>query len=272
MLIHGIDFTSAPGARKAITVASATLRRSTLRLERIETLDSWRAFEAWLIRPGPWIGGFDFPFGLPRVAVDALGWPQRWDALVRHCAALGRERWRATLDGYRESRPMGDRYAHRRGDRAAASHSALKLVNPPVALMFLEGAPRLLAAGVDIPGLQRGDPGRVALEAYPGYAVRRLSDGRRPPSYKNDARAKQTPAQRKVRRRLVAQIEGGALPVRLSAGRGLLDSLVKDGSGDRLDAVLCALQAAEAWRARERNFGLPAGLDPLEGWIATVPG
>lgn len=273
MLIHGIDFTSAPGRRKAITVASATLAGRKLSLERIEALDSWPKFETWLARPGPWIGGFDFPFGLPREAVDDLGWPRRWDRLVRHCAVLGRLQWREMLDAYRETRPAGNRYAHRRGDRAAGSHSPLKLVNPPVALMFLEGAPRLLAAGLEVPGLYRGDPGRIALEAYPGYAVRQLCEGRRPPSYKNDARAKQTPAQRRMRDRIVWQIVQSGLPdgVRLSAHPGLLESLVTDASGDRLDAVLCAMQAASAWLKRNENFGLPARLDPVEGWIATVP-
>jgi hypothetical protein len=46
--------------------------------------------------------------------------------------------------------------------------------------------------------------------------------------------------------------------------------LVEDGSGDRLDAVLAALQAAWCWRRRARNFGLPRAVDPLEGWIATA--
>jgi hypothetical protein len=51
-----------------------------------------------------------------------------------------------------------------------------------------------------------------------------------------------------------------------------LDSLVGDATGDRLDAALCAMQAAWAWRRRDDNYGLPAHVDPLEGWIAMVPG
>jgi hypothetical protein len=57
---------------------------------------------------------------------------------------------------------------------------------------------------------------------------------------------------------------------RLEGDRALLRSLVDDGSGDRLDAVLAALQAAWSWRRRARNFGLPRDVDPLEGWIATA--
>ena len=273
MLIHGVDFTSAPRRRKGITVASGFLSRRTLSMERILTLESWPHFEEWLQYPGPWIGGFDFPFGLPREAVLDLGWPQSWPELVRHCASLGRVGLRSVLDEYRSGRAVGNKYPHRRGDRAAGSHSPVKLVNPPVALMFLEGAPRLLAAGVHLPALCRGDTNRIALEAYPGYAVRQLSKGKRPGSYKNDALGKQTLAQRQLRSRIVKRLVDTGLPggVRLSAEFSVLKTLVFDGTGDRLDAVLCALQAAQAWRSRMNNFGLPAGLDPLEGWIATVP-
>lgn len=50
----------------------------------------------------------------------------------------------------------------------------MKWVNPPVAFMLHAGVPRLLAAGVDLPGLHAGDRGRVALEAYPGLLAREL--------------------------------------------------------------------------------------------------
>ena len=276
MLIHGVDFTSAPGRRKCITIASGTLRGATLAVSGIEVAESWPAFEAWLERPGPWIGGFDFPFGLPREAVRELGWPQQWRSLVRHCRALDREAFRKALDDCRARRPAGDKYPHRRGDLAAGSHSPVKLVNPPVALMFLEGAPRLEAAGVHIPGLRDGDRSRIALEAYPGFAVRQvcraLHPGTRPASYKNDAKSKQTPERRRMRGEIVRHLTGPGLGgLRLRAGPALLESLVADGSGDRLDAVLCALQAAQSWTLRDANYGLPADLDPLEGWIATVP-
>jgi hypothetical protein len=45
--------------------------------------------------------------------------------------------------------------------------------------------------------------------------------------------------------------------------------MIADGSGDLLDAVICALQAAHA--ATLPRYGLPRSLDPLEGWIAAVP-
>ncbi|HVY05740.1 MAG TPA: DUF429 domain-containing protein [Burkholderiales bacterium] len=267
--IHGIDFTSRPRPGKPITAASGVLRGKTFHLHAIEEFSQWESFEAWLRRPGPWIAGFDFPFGLPREAVLDLGWPHGWNELVAHCRSLGREGFRVALDGHRESRPVGKRYAHRAADLPARSHSPLKLVNPPVGLMFLEGAPRLLDAGLCIPGLQAGDPTRVALEAYPGYAARQITKA----SYKNDAKAKQTPARRRARKEIVEAIKADRNPLgfALKGNSSLLDFLVADASGDRLDAVLCAMQAAWGWRRRDDNYGLPKWIDPLEGWIVTVP-
>ena len=130
--IHGVDFTSRPRLRKPITIASGRPRRSAFRLDALEELADWARFETWLRRPGPWIAGFDFPFGLPREAIEDLGWPRQWPLLVACCQRLGRDEFRAALDRYRESRPAGNRYAHRTADHPAGSHSPLKLVNPPV--------------------------------------------------------------------------------------------------------------------------------------------
>jgi hypothetical protein len=265
-LILGVDFTSAPRPAKPITVARGRLVRGAWALEQIQSLPDWAGFEALLAAPGPWVGGFDFPFGLPREAVRDLGWPQHWPALVTHCAALGRARFRATLDAYRAARPLGAKYPHRETDRPAGAHSPVKLVNPPVGLMFLEGAPRLAAAAVTIPGVLAGDPARIAVEAYPGLAARALTRE----SYKSDERRKQTPGRRTVRVAMVSRLvrDGGPFGFRLEGPRALLGSLAHDPSGDCLDAVLAAMQAAWCARRRSRGFGLPLHIDPLEGWIA----
>jgi len=267
--IHGVDFTSRPRRRKPITIASGRARRSAFQLDSLEECADWQEFESWLRRPGPWIAGFDFPFGLPREAVEDLGLPTQWPQLVACCRRQGRDEFRALLDRYRESRPAGKRYAHRATDHPAGSHSPLKLVNPPVGLIFLEGAPRLLDAGVAIPGLHQGDPQRVALEAYPGYCARRMAKG----SYKNDAKVKQTPERKQVRKSMVAALVTGDNPfgLVLTGSKQLVNSLISDATGDRLDAVLCAMQAAWAWQRRKSNYGLPAHIDPIEGWIAMVP-
>ncbi len=263
--ILGLDFTSAPRRAKPITVAHGVLDASgCLCIEQVEALTDFAAFEAVLQRPGPWLGGFDFPFGLPREAVTDLALPRHWDALVRHCTSLGKPGFRALLDGHRQARPMGNRYAHRATDRPAGSHSPLKLVNPPVGLMFLEGAPRLLAAGCDVPGLHAGDPTRVALEAYPGLLARQLI-GRQ--SYKSDDKARQTAERRKARQQMLEQLLQAKQPRRpaLQVSSALHQRMLDDGSGDVLDAVLCALQAASV--AHLSHYGMPAQTDAVEGWI-----
>jgi hypothetical protein len=268
MQILGVDFTCAPRRAKPITVARGRCVRGRFALERVDALEDFDAFQRLLAEPGPWVGGFDFPFGLPREAIRDLGWPRRWDALVRHCAALGKPGFRAALDAYRESRPAGRRYAHRPADRLAGASSPLKLVNPPVGLMFLAGTPRLLAAGVMLPGLHAGDARRVALETYPALLARSITRE----SYKSDERARQTPARRAARAAILAALTRGDtwVGLRLDGPAKLLRRLVSDGSGDRLDAVLAALQAAWAWRRRARNFGIPREVDPCEGWIVGV--
>jgi hypothetical protein len=135
----------------------------------------------------------------------------------------------------------------------------------------------MLAAGLvfpahDVPRRFRGrkPPGstaRVALEAYPAFTARRAHRG----SYKSDAVAKQTSDRRAGRRAILAAIEAGGVGLDITAE--ILPAwrrrIVADGAGDLLDAVICGLQAGHA--ARRPRFGLPDDLDPLEGWIASVP-
>ena len=267
MRFIGVDFTSAPSARKPITAALGELQHGQLVVSEIRPCMSWAEFEALLAAPGPWCGGFDFPFGLPRELVVQLGWPHDWAGLITHVRALGKPAFKAALDQVRESRPMGCRYIHRATDIPAQSHSPMKLVNPPVGLMFFEGTPRLLAAGVTLPGMHSGDPARIALEAYPALLARRFTRE----SYKSDTRAKQTPERRVARERILAGLDAGQpLGPVLKMSPSLRVQALEDASGDSLDALLAMLQAASAWAQRERGFGLPPGMDPIEGWILSV--
>ena len=69
-----------------------------------------------------------------------------------------------------------------------------------------------------------------------------------------------------MRRLLAVQLERYGVAVEM--GRFFSRHLRADGRGDLVDAVLCAVQAAWAWRHRERGFGFPPEVDPVEGWIA----
>lgn len=266
MRIYGVDFTCAPRRAKPITVAVGVCKQSQLTLEAIERLQSFAEFEAMLARPGPWVGGFDFPFSLPRELVRDLGWPAAWPELVAHCAAISRQELRNILDAYRATRPVGKKYAHRATDLPAGSSSPMKLVNPPVALMFHEGAPRILASGAHVPALIEGDKSRVALEAYPGLLVRRQLGIRQ--SYKSDTKAEHTPVRRAARRRIVDELKKGKpLGMRLAIEPTLERAMVAEGSADLLDAAICAVQAA--WAARRADYGLPADAPAGEGWIVS---
>ena len=148
----------------------------------------------------------------------------------------------------------------------------MKWINPPVVLMLQEGAPRLLAAGVSLPGLhtEGADPARVALEGYPGLLARAVL-GRT--SYKSDEPAQRAdPVRRAARARLIAALEAGDHPfgTRVDVG-AWRDPCLDDAGADALDAVLCLAQAGWAWRQRASGWGLSAGIDPVEGWILGTP-
>ena len=164
----GVDFSSAPTHRKPITVARGVLHGARVSLQRVDALPTLSAFEALLREPGPWLGAFDFPFGLPRELVASLGWPRTWRALMRHYAALTRPQIRDTFAAFCAARPAGAKFAHRACDAPAGSSPSMKWVNPPVAYMLHAGAPRLLDAGLHLPALSDGDMTRIALEGYPG--------------------------------------------------------------------------------------------------------
>lgn len=273
--LFGCDFTSAPSRRKPVALAVGRTERNRVILsgmERFETLDAWQARMA---APGVWLGCFDLPFGLPRELVTTLGWPTDWAACMAHYASLSREAVRESFAGFCNARPVGGKFAHRATDGPAGSSPSMKWVNPPVAFMLHAGVPRLIAAGLTLPGLLPGDGSRVGLEAYPGLLARSVLGTT---SYKSDDKAKQTPDRLIARKTLVNALENGQTPLlqagglRLKLTHAQRDQLADDASGDSLDAVLCLLQAAWAQVQHEAGhprWGLPA-FDPLEGWIVTA--
>lgn len=269
MQLLGIDFTSRPNRRKPITVAVGRLQPGGLLLERVDALADFNAFEALLQQAGPWLAGCDFPFGLPRELVQQQGWPEDWPDLMCHLQTLNRASLTEVLRAFCAARPVGNKFAHRAVDVLARSSPSMKWVNPPVAYMLHEGATRLYQAGVTLPGLHPGDPQRLALEAYPALAARQVIGNA---SYKSDTRAKQTAERQARRAQIVASLLAGSHPLGIQlipASPQLVAALVEDGSADLLDATLCLVQAA--WAVQQPGYGLPAGMDTLEGWIITTP-
>jgi hypothetical protein len=281
-LLLGCDFSSSPSRRKPIVLAMGEAQGTRVRLQRLERFETLPAFGQWLAQPGDWLGAFDLPFGLPRELVLDQGWPLQWEACMRHYASLSREALRARFVAFCAARPVGGKFAHRATDGPAGASPSMKWVNPPVAWMMHAGVPLLLDAGVHLPGLSpdtHPERTRVALEGYPGLLAREALGGRR--SYKSDTKMSQTPERLIARKDLLAALESGIGPhgplrmgLRLKLTHAQHDALVADASGDRLDAVLCLMQAAWALQQHAQGaarYGLPAAMDPLEGWIVTAP-
>jgi hypothetical protein len=147
----------------------------------------------------------------------------------------------------------------------------MRWTNPPVAWMMHAGIGRMLDAGLSFPAHRVAGRGqarrRIALEAYPGFTARQVC--RR--SYKSDTPAMQTGERRANRRAILNALVAGeaGLDVRLEVSAALERRMIADGAGDLLDAAICSLQAAHA--SRLPRYGFPRNLDPLEGWIASVP-
>ena len=261
----GVDFSCTPARRKPIVVARGEWAGDALRLRALQTLDTLQAFEALLVEPGPWVGAFDFPFGLPRAFVDAQRLGESAAAVVAelHRRCPTRLALRALVDDWCRTWPAGQRLAHRRTDTAfagVASTSPLQTRYVPVGFMYYEGFARLVACGASIPALHDGDAHRVALEGYPGWLAHALIGRQR---YKNRDDA----ATLIARRQMVDALEQGRSPLglRVKLSHAQRDALAGDASGDRIDALLCLAQAA--WASRRPRWGQPEDVDPVEGWI-----
>src|SRR5204862_6338936 len=122
MLLAGIDFSCNPSRKKPITVATGRLEGSRLALDGVAELTTLAAFETWLRSPGPWLGAFDFPFGLPRAFVDAHAFGTTAAEVITsvrsRCAT--RKSLRAFIDAWGNAQPAGARLLHRRTDAASA--------------------------------------------------------------------------------------------------------------------------------------------------------
>ena len=265
MIVHGIDFTSRPSKKKPITCITCSLEGTHLQASELHEWTSFREFEEALQTPGPWIAGIDFPFGQARRFIETIGWPANWQDYVDHVSQLSRDDFRKILDDYRANRRPGDKEHRRKTDIAAGAISPQKIYGTPVGLMFYEGAPRLRRSGITIPGLESGDPLRIAVEAYPGVMARNIIGKR---SYKQDTRSKQSREQYLARRDLLQTIKSRSFEEFDGITVDAPVKLIDDPGADHLDALLCAIQAAWAWLQKDVNYGCPDDMDRIEGWIA----
>ncbi len=267
MKIFGIDFTSAPGRKKPITVAEGELKKENLTLHKVYALVSFDEFEDFLKQKGPWIAGIDFPFGLPGAFLSTLGLPHDWQSYVQALTRRSKTEFEKKIKTFKSKHSSPYKEPLRFIDILASAQSPLKLVNAPVAKMFYEGSKRILKSGASIFPCHPRKGNRIILEAYPALVARRFAE-----SYKNDT--KDTPQKTSARKRIISGILGSDLKAEFGFSVKIDDDIKNkiqsDDKGDSLDAVLCSLQAAWACQQGKPNYGIPAGSKSLtrsEGWI-----
>ncbi|MGP0564829.1 MULTISPECIES: DUF429 domain-containing protein [unclassified Nitrospina] len=270
MKIFGVDFTSSPTRRKPITLAVSELKGDALIVTSVESLTTFNDFEYFLKQAEPSFTGMDFPFGLPHAFVLDQGWSPKWLDYVDVVSRMPYETFSTRILEYKKKKPEGFKDPLRFTDFLAGSQSPLKLINTPVAKMFYEGAPRILSCGATIPPVFQKSSKRVILEAYPGFLARQFVN-----SYKTESKGSDTGERKKARKIIVEKIQDRKAMLdygfRVQMNDDMCDSLIQNYTGDRLDAVLCAIQAAWAGRQGKPRFGIKTGNRTViqsEGWIA----
>jgi hypothetical protein len=245
-----VDFTSAPKpGHPIVVVAGQRIRGATWAFSEPVCLTDWAGFEAFLRTDGPWLAGMDFPLGLPDAFCDRVGWPDvpTMQAAVR---AMSREEWKEFVLAHppRESRP---------DDVRLGGASPLNVVNPPVGLMFYEGARRLWDAGVSLPGIAEGDPQRRAVEVYPGAVAAKIlpRDARQLKSrpYKGNPKGVTADERRQHREQILAALPEFARLIGLEVewSEATRTLACADDAGDVLDGLIAAMVAA--WAVDQRS-------------------
>ncbi len=313
MRIYGLDFTSNPSkaasrsARaKRLTLATCSLDETTLVVEKLDELNTskegdFSLFDDWLNSRDrwegekTWVGGIDFPFGMPVEAVERFEWLKDGDeptwtnyisSLFARTADV--DQFRDLLESWRKESSSGKSkrvFLLRRTDKlssfAGSSPSSPMKVhhqcNPPVGRMFFQGADRLRRSDVSIVPTRVNNSGKVVIEAYPRLVADKFVPGGK---YKegDDLSA--------CREAIINGL-GAANPYGLTVRFDNADdrrSCIVDELGDKLDSVLSAVQAGWSYlseqqearksSSRKHRYGVPQfgvsalrQIVELEGWI-----
>lgn len=267
MKVYGLDFTSVPSQRKPITCAECEFQSEVLLLRNFYLYPNFTDFEAFLALPGAWIAGVDFPISLPRQLIENLQWGNTWTEYVSRVADKTKQEFVDALTQYSSQRPYGDREHKRAVDKLCGAISPMKLYGVPVGKMFFEGAPRLLKSSLSLPPCRVTEDDRIVLEVYPALVARQWIDRH---SYKNDDKQKQTLAKQTARQKILDGIRSEQQQqiygFKVDLSDRDVETFTLDPTGDKLDALLAAIQAA--WASTQIHYGIPIDCDRLEGWIA----
>jgi hypothetical protein len=287
MKVYGLDFTSNPSKTKRLTLAHCELHEAILCVQRLECLNSendgdFSRVAYWLKTKFDGIVGVDFPFGLPLSAIEHFKWISGeipcWSSILnsiyRECPSL--TQFQDSIEGWKRTNKTNNLvkvHVKRQADQIAGSSasSPLKVRDfPPVGSMFYAGARLLDESGACIYPVRINDDERKVVEAYPALAVNRFVGDTK---YKDQTGERKRSAQ-SAREEILRQLtEANTYGMTVTFEKGTVrDECMADHAGDKLDSVLCGLQAAWAYA---KNGGVPEFRSSvmkdtvaIEGWIA----
>jgi len=272
MKVFGLDFTSAPSEKKPLVCVHGYGRsKSELEISKLETWTDFEGFEEFLSRNGPWIAGFDFPFGLPISFLKDNNLPLDWNNYVSSLARFSKKEIEQQVQEFKNKQPKGLKDLPRITDSIHQAQSPLKTVNPPLIKMFYEGAKRLANAGVSVIPFHHPKDNRIAFETYPAL-LSRLFTG----TYKSDSTSSNIEQLKESRQKILDGVLSDYLLKNLGFSLKIEEEIkkqiIEDNTGDSLDSVLCCIQAYWSFLQGWPNFGINSKNHfavKSEGWIVS---
>jgi signal transduction histidine kinase len=270
MKIVGIDFTSIPSLEKPLPCIHGTFNKNQgLILERMELFTDFHQFESFIGQNGTWVLGIDCPLGLPTTFLSQSSDSQEWSDYVATIAEMGWKKFESAIKKYKSKQPSKLKDRLRLTDELARALSPLKLINPPLAKMFYELAPRLLAAGVSVLPCHPTDEKRIVLEAYPALLARRFA-GKYKGTSKTFTHSEIQDARKAILKGIGSEEFIAEFGFQVEIGEEITIKALEDERGDVLDSVLCAVQAGWAYHQKIKGYGIPGASHSIiasEGWI-----
>ena len=241
--VFGLDFTSAPSKSKPLVfVHGYGTSRSNLFIFKLELWSNFINFEKFLSQKGPWVAGFDFPFGLPIDFLKKNKLSLNWNKYVNYLGKYTKNELEQKIKTFKDAQPYGQKDLNRITDSMNKARSPLKIINPPLIKMFYEGAKRLANSGITVIPFHLPHDNRIVFETYPAL-LSRLYTG----SYKSNRTIERNKNLRMSRQKILDGILSQHLTKTLSFSIDLKEDIKKkildDNTGDTLDSILCCIQA-----------------------------
>lgn len=297
MIVYGIDFSSSPSActskarnAKWMYLASCHLDGDRLTVESLTTLNAQKADDythlvTRLNSSGQWVAGIDVPFGMPIECIEYFQWlqpkdtEQTWATYVERVRSMkSRKEFKKQIEGWRHPTRVnssGDKERVRKYrliDKLINSQSPMNCIRPAVGSMFFEACELLRTTSASIvPVRTVSEENRHVVETYPRLVVDRLVGSNE---------YKEADDLEDVRQQIVTCLSDSSAESAILQWYGFTVKMddetakacVEDWDGDKIDSVLCAVQAA--WASCQDRFGIPQfsssvmnAIVALEGWV-----